>query len=144
MTDSFEKFFAAIQSEDVADVKQFISDEYNLNALNEHGAPVLYFAVARGNLEIIRLLLENGADVNFAPDEEFAATAYGETALDIAQQMRVLMNWDKYQPVVKLLLKFGAKDVNGETDFAEDYTEEELKEMERSAKEWQTRKKEEN
>ena len=139
MTESFERFFAATQREDVAEIEKLISEGYDLNALNEHGAPVLFFAIARGNLQIIRLLLENGADVNFAPEEP-AATAYGETALDLAQQMRFVTNWDKYQPVAKLLLEFGARDINGENDFPE----EQLKETEQSTKEWQAQKKTQN
>jgi hypothetical protein len=53
-------------------------------------------------------MLEHGADPNLQADEP-AATIYTERPLDLALQARFLMNWDKYDPIVKLLERFGAR-----------------------------------
>jgi hypothetical protein len=42
---------------------------------------------------------------------EPAATSYAEKPLNPAGQARFLLDWDKYDPIVKLLEAFGATDL---------------------------------
>lgn len=57
----------AIISEDLSQVRNFISYGSNLNQLDEYGFTPLIEAAISDNLDIARLLIEYGADVNF-PD----------------------------------------------------------------------------
>jgi ankyrin repeat protein len=66
---------------------------------HETGETALHLAAGEGHLEIVKLLLEHGADVN-------AKTAY-ETALHLAAG-------EGHLEIVKLLLEHGA-DVNAKT-----------------------------
>ena len=56
--------FDAILTSDSAQVKRMIKDGINLNVANERGLPALTFAIYRGNVEVIELLLQHGADIN--------------------------------------------------------------------------------
>ena len=132
---SFENFYKLIEQENIAEVEDCINDGFDLNARDEDGATVLFFAILQGNIEIVQLLLERGADANIVADEP-AASIFTEKPLDLAQQLRFLTNWEKYHPIVKLLEKFGSKDFQERNDF----TEEELKVAKGRAKEWQKRK----
>ena len=130
--ESFEKFVVAIEQNNISEIERLILKGFALNEPDEDGAPVLYAAIMHGNLQIVRLLLERGADPNFVAEEP-AATIYNEKPLDLAQGLRFIMNWDKYQPIATLLVEFGATDSEERTDFSE----EDLKATEQRAKEWQ-------
>ena len=129
---SFEKFYVAVEQENVGEVEKLINGGFELNAPDEEGATVLFFAILQGNIEIVQLLLERGANAYIIADEP-AASIFTEKPLDLAQQLRFLTNWDKYHPIVKLLEKFGAKDIERRTDF----TAEELQVAKDRAKQWQ-------
>lgn len=134
---SFNKFYAAVEQENVGEVEKIINDGFDLNEPDEEGATALFFAILQGNVEIVQLLLEKGANADVTIEEP-AASIFTEKPLDLAQQLRFLTNWEKYNPIVKLLEKFGAKDFEGRTDF----TEEQLKVAEEKAKQWQKQKSE--
>jgi ankyrin repeat protein len=65
---------------DTAEVQRFLKEGSDVNAKDDKGNTALILAVERGHLEVVKLLLENHADVN--------VKASGETALDIAQRNR--------------------------------------------------------
>ncbi len=117
--ESFDKFVLAIEQNNIFEIERIILDGFALNEPDEDGAPVLYAAIMHGNLEIVRLLLERGADSNFVAEEP-AATVYDEKPLSLAQGLRFIMNWEKYHPIAKLLVEFGATDSEERTDFSED------------------------
>jgi ankyrin repeat protein len=87
----------------------------------------------KGNLAIVRLLLEHGADPNFVADEP-AATLYAEKPLELAMQARFLIDWDKYNPIVELLKTFGATDSEGQRESVDA-----LEVREQRARVWQAR-----
>lgn len=116
---SFEKFYAAVEREDIAEIEKLINDGFDLNKFDEEGATVLFFAILQGNIEIVQLLLERGANADITADEP-AASIFTEKPLDLAQQLRFLTNWDKYHPIVKLLEKFDATDFEGRGDVSEE------------------------
>jgi ankyrin repeat protein len=64
---------------------------------NSSGITVLWIAAWQGEVEVVKLLLEKGADVN-------AKRSGGETALEIAKAM-------EHTEIVQLLEKAGAKEL---------------------------------
>jgi len=105
--DIHQKLVAAIAADEVVEAKRLIRSGVDLNIPSAQGETALYQAILRGDASLVRLMLEHGADPNFVADEP-AATIYTEKPLDLAQQARLLMDWDKYDPIVKLLEEFGA------------------------------------
>lgn len=101
----YDELFKAIKSKDVEKVKQILSSKsINLDPPRmayEVNKP-LGFAAAYGNLEIVKLLLEKGADIN-------GKTAYGDSPLIKAAER-------KNNEIVEFLLSEGA-DVNQPNDF---------------------------
>ena len=104
----------------------------DLNYRCDQGASALFGAILQGNVSIIKLLLEHGADPNLVADEP-TAIIYTEKPLDLAREARFLMDWDKYHPIVKLLEAYGATNDNGEA-------QNDSKAVELRAREWQSRK----
>lgn len=54
----------AVQNEDVKLVESLIEQQVNVNTMDFYGATALYLAVWRNNLEIAKILVGYGADVN--------------------------------------------------------------------------------
>ncbi len=121
--DSFEKIYGAIEQEDISEVEILISNRFDLNSRDEDGATVLFFAILQGNIKIVKLLLEHGANADIIADEP-AASIFTEKPLDLAQQLRFLTDWGKYHPIVKLLEKFEATDYEGKSDFSDEKLQE--------------------
>ena len=115
-------------------LESLIENGIDLNARVDQGASVLFGAILQGDEIIVRIMLEHGADPNLLADEP-AATIYTEKPLNLARQARFLMDWDKYDPIVKLLEAFGATDFDGCIE-----TEAEWKVRELRAREWQATK----
>jgi ankyrin repeat protein len=59
-----EQLVEAARQGDVASVTKLLNDGADPNAKNEDGVPVSWQAIAAGNLQLIRLLVEKGADIN--------------------------------------------------------------------------------
>ena len=132
MIDVYEQFTTAVVENDVREVTRLIESGLDLNYRCDQGASALFGAILIGNLFIIRLMLEHGADPNLVADEP-AATIYTEKPLDLARQARFLMDWDQYHPIVKLLEAFGATNDDGEV-------ENDSETIELRAREWQSSK----
>lgn len=91
-----EEFFAAARKGDAAAVKAFLDKGVDVNAKSNYGATALSFACDKGHTEVVRLLLERGADPNVKD------TFYGEMPIGWAL--------DKgHTEVVKLMLAHGAQ-----------------------------------
>ncbi len=110
MTSLHENLLAAIADGEIEEATRLILTGLDLNTPCDQGASVLYPAVLSGNVALVRLMLEHGADPNFVAEEP-AATIYAERPLELAQQASFLMDRDKYQPIAKLLAQFGATDI---------------------------------
>lgn len=59
-----ERLLEAAQQQDIATVRKLLESGVNVNFKSRYGATALLFAVDKGNLEIVGLLLENGAEVD--------------------------------------------------------------------------------
>jgi len=132
MIDIYEQFMTAVVENDISEITDLLESGIDLNYRCDQGTSALFSAILEGNLSIIRLMLEHGADPNLVADEP-AASIYTEKPLDLARQARFLMDWDKYDPIVKLLAAFGATNEIGEVEM-------DAKIVELRAREWQSRK----
>ena len=115
MIDVYEEFMTAVGEDDVREVTRLIGSGIDLNYRCDQGSSALFGAILGGNLIIIGLMLEHGADPNLVATEP-AASIYTSKPLDLACQARFLMDWNKYDPVVKLLEAFGATNDDGEVE----------------------------
>jgi len=59
-----ERFYAAARSGDLAAIKQLVADGVDVNAANQYGATALSFAADKGHIEVVRFLLDKGANPN--------------------------------------------------------------------------------
>lgn len=126
-----EQLLTAIAESDFDEAGRLIQGGIDLNAPCDQGASALYPAILSGDVSLVQLMLEHGADPNFVADEP-AASIYTEKPLELAMQARFLMDWAKYHPIVKLLEEYGATDSDGRVESRND-----LQICERRAKEWQ-------
>ena len=98
--DANDDLFAAIKAKDINRVRTLLDAGANVNALAKNILGIenispLYYAVNEGDTEIIKLLLDKGADANFNPP------IGGGTPLMVAAQR------DETE-IVRLLLTYGA------------------------------------
>lgn len=91
-----EELWEAARAGDAARVGRALDKGADVNAKTRYGATALTYAADRGHLEIVKLLVERGADMN-ATDG-----FYGFRAIDLALQ-------NNHTPVVTFLLERGSK-----------------------------------
>jgi len=85
----------AVKNGDVEKVQRLIEQSANVNAKRENGWTALRWAAFFGHKEIVKLLIQAGADVNAKEYE------YGRTALYYARE-------EGHEEIVQLLLEAGA------------------------------------
>jgi hypothetical protein len=120
MANLHEQLLTAIAESNLVEAKHLIQSGVDLNLRCDQGASVLYAGILSGEVSLVRLMLEHGADPNALADEP-AASIYTERPLELAMQARFLMDWDKYHPIVRLLEEFGATDVGGRVESDSDF-----------------------
>ncbi len=134
MVDAHERLVRAVAEKNGAEVRRLIENGIDLNVRVDQGASILFGAILIGDENVIRLMLEHGADPNQIAHEP-AATIYTDKPLNLARQARFLIDWDKYDPIVKLLELFGATDFERQVE-----SESEANLAEARARQWQARK----
>ena len=88
---------------DIEAVKQYLAAGADVDSKNVEGRTPLCRAVQYGKKDVIKLLIEEGADVN-------ARMNFGDTALDYANVSGGLgMSYEVQKEVVELLRKHGGK-----------------------------------
>jgi len=111
----YDLLLAAINGGDVSEAERLIESGLDLNHPCDEGATPLYAAILNGHNTLVRQMLDRGADPNFVADEP-AASMYTEKPLDLAMQARFLMDWDRFHPIVQILIECGATDFDGNTE----------------------------
>ncbi|KAL7790592.1 ankyrin repeat-containing domain protein [Trichoderma afarasin] len=81
--------------------KPIVVDTLNSPSFNKEGAP-LHFACARGTIDMVKILIKNGADINYA-----CASAYGTPLIAATRRLGVDSNMLS-ESIVRLLLDEGA------------------------------------
>lgn len=71
-----KSFFAAAQARDTLAINAFFDAGINPNAQNSDGRTVLISAAARGELDVVNLLLSRGVDVNVKDNRGYTALAH--------------------------------------------------------------------
>ena len=131
MASHYHNLLAAMAAGDIGEALRAIATGIDLNYACDEGATPLYAAILTGDCDLVRAMLDRGADPNFIASEP-AASIYAEKPLDLAMQARFLMDWDKYQPIVTLLMEYGATDCDDNFE-----TLQEAAEREQRAREFQ-------
>ena len=91
-----EAFLAAARKGDVAKLKEFLDKGVDVNTKTQYGATALAYACDKGHVDVVKLLLEHGANVNVKD------TFYGEMPLGWALQKENV-------EILRLLLEKGAE-----------------------------------
>jgi ankyrin repeat protein len=79
---SADVWFMAIRDGNRVIIERYLGSGWDVNAQGEkYGRTALHLAAMNGHLEIVKLLLEHGADVNAKTEGGF----YGETAVEMAE-----------------------------------------------------------
>jgi len=96
-----ELFWKAARANDIKTLKEFLDNGFEVNTKNHYGVTALTFAIDKGNLEAIILLLERGADPNLKD------SFYGETPFGWAI-------YKKNSEIIKYMINHGADFKNEE------------------------------
>ena len=107
MTSLHQELLEAIAASKIEKAKRLIRTGIDLNVPCDQGTPVLFAAILSGDVSLVRLMLEHGADPNFVAEEP-GATVYAEKPLELPEGASFLLDRHKYQPIVELLNQFGA------------------------------------
>ena len=91
-----ELFFKAARANDVNSLKEFLDKGMDVNVKNRYGNTALFFAIDKGNLAVVDLLLERGADPNLKD------SFYGETPFGWAI-------YKKNTPILKSIINHGGE-----------------------------------
>lgn len=96
-----KSFHAAAMARDIMAINAFIDAGINPNAQNEaDGRTVLISAAARGDLEVVKVLLERGADVNVRDNKGYTALFHAlEARYDEVSE--VLLNHPNLDPTAR-------------------------------------------
>ncbi len=119
MATDYDKLLDAINCGDVTEAERLINSGLDLNNPCDQGAPPLYAAILNGHHALVQKMLDLGANPNYCADEP-AASMYTEKPLDLAMQARFLMDWDRFHPIVRTLLEYGATDFDGRRETPDD------------------------
>ncbi len=100
--DSGEDLIAATQRQDIGTVRKLLTAGVDINSTTRYGATALFFASDKGDVELAKLLLAKGAEVNVT-DTFYKATPLTWALFKSADS-------PPHRDIVLLLVKHGAED----------------------------------
>jgi ankyrin repeat protein len=103
--DKAEAFAAAARRGDAAAVSKLLDEGVDVNSKYRYGATALSYAADHGRLDVVKVLLARGADVNVKD------TFYGATPLTWASSP-AQTHRPEHVEIVRLLLKAGATGID--------------------------------
>jgi hypothetical protein len=112
VTDAQARLVKGVERADLTAIRDALAAGANVNALDNDGASVILYACLAADADVVRLLLDEGADPNARADEP-AASTLAETPLDLVMQAQIVLDWEKYTPIYELLVARGAVDADG-------------------------------
>lgn len=133
MTPAIASVLQALAGQDVAALTAAVQGCQEIDERLPDGESVLFHAVLSGQIRYVEILLASGADPNFRATEP-AKDILAPTPLDLAQQARLLLSWDRYQPIARRLQASGARDCEGHVECSP----EQRKAIETRARAWQS------
>ena len=99
--DVTDEMLRLVESGDVEALACLLPRVVNINARNRHGATALMRAACCGHAQIVRLLLEHGADPNLTRNDKFTALAlaafFGHTELEPMRRWRVVLTLRRHR-----------------------------------------------
>jgi ankyrin repeat protein len=102
-----EELLEAARKSDAERVKALLAQGANANTKSAYGVTPLGFACSRGSVEVVKVLLENGAEVN-VQDTFYKTTPFG-----------MIMMGKKANPeIMRLLIEKGAKETDQALNYA--------------------------
>jgi ankyrin repeat protein len=102
------EIFLAVLSSDAARLRTAVAGGADLNSLDHLGVTPLYYAITRGDIEMVEALLEAGADIELPTDSDdpsltplrFAEEFWGLTEIGQLLRARGAKDWE--QPAIPL------------------------------------------
>lgn len=95
--DTGQELIQAVKNRDIAKATELLTQRADVNIKDDRGVTVLMSASAQGDIEIVKILLANGADVNVKGyDGDYSAL--------------VAASESDHSEIVELLKKAGAKE----------------------------------
>ena len=110
---SGKKLLVAVGAGDQVQIRKLVNAGVDINGLYDEGASVLFAASLSGDVELVQLLLDLGADPNLVAQEP-SASIYAPKVLDLVMQAQFLIDWTTFTPILELLVRNGATDSDGE------------------------------
>ena len=86
-----ERLHRAAQDGEVAEVQRLLSVGYQPNEFDELGKTPLHYAAERGHLEVIKLLIASGADVNANDERVIGNTPLREVAANCSFEVAKIL-----------------------------------------------------
>ena len=103
LRDNMDTLIEACHEDDIHEVNAYLRRYGDVNVQNEEGTSLLHFAVDFKALDIVRLLLQNGVNVNSLDDQ-------GASPLDYASINIALSDEDGFEEVAAILREHGGRE----------------------------------
>ncbi|HJK86330.1 MAG TPA: ankyrin repeat domain-containing protein [Candidatus Megaira endosymbiont of Nemacystus decipiens] len=107
-TDTKQKLFDAIEKGDLEFLKETIKVEEDLNfRYGQNGFTMLHLATTQGHLDIVKYLVENGADINALDVHNFTAKKYAKIMINSHESSKAIYDYlenakSSYVPPINL------------------------------------------
>jgi ankyrin repeat protein len=99
---------------DLDKVRQLVAEGFDINAFDEFGKTALHYAVDEEHLEVARLLIRSGADVNARSEQMIGDTPLAAAAGTCSLEMAKLLVEAGADPTIRGWMQLNALDRAGD------------------------------